>query len=83
MRVRISKLKVRLGHYLRAVRRGESVTILDRNTPVAQIVPLRQPALQIRKPLPGSLPLNRVPLLPHLDVDVDIVELLMEDRQKR
>ncbi len=77
----VAELKARLSHYLRAVRRGETVTILDRDTPVAQIVPVQQPALQVREPIPGSPPFNRVPLPPPLDPDIDIVQLLMEERQ--
>jgi prevent-host-death family protein len=36
--VRISEVKNRLSHYLRLVRGGEEVEILDRDTPVARIV---------------------------------------------
>src|SRR5262252_5089668 len=39
LRVTISALKNNLSRYLRSVRRGESVEILDRDTPVARIVP--------------------------------------------
>lgn len=40
MKVKISDLKARLSAYLRRVRRGETVVVLDRATPVARIVPL-------------------------------------------
>src|SRR5207247_2165703 len=40
--VRIADLKARLSEYLRAVRRGETIAVLDRDTPVAQIVPIRE-----------------------------------------
>ena len=33
--VRIAELKARLSEYLRAVRRGETIAVLDRETPVA------------------------------------------------
>ena len=36
----ISKTKNELSRYLDAVRRGETVVILDRNRPIAQIQPL-------------------------------------------
>ena len=42
MRVLISQLKARLSHYLAAVRRGQTVTVLDRKTPIARIVPLSE-----------------------------------------
>lgn len=34
----VTDLKNRLSHYLRLVARGESVTILDRGRPIAQLV---------------------------------------------
>ena len=40
--VRIAELKSRLSEYLRAVRNGETIAVLDRETPVAHIVPVRE-----------------------------------------
>jgi len=80
--VRIAELKARLSEYLRAVRRGETIAVLDRETPVAQIVPVRErPALRVRKPTPDAPPLNRVRLPKPAKLNVDIVELLLEERQ--
>lgn len=80
--VRIAELKARLSEYLRAVRRGETIAVLDRETPVAQIVPVRgRTALRVRKPAPGTPPPNRVPLPKRLRLDVDVVQLLLEERQ--
>ena len=80
--VRIADLKARLSEYLRAVRRGETIAVLDRDTPVAQIVPIRdRSALRVRMPAPGASPLNRVRLPKPAKLNVDIVELLLEERQ--
>ena len=80
--VRIAELKSRLSEYLRAVRNGETISVLDRETPVAQIVPVREGvALRIRKPVPGAPPPNRVRLPKPLKLKVDIVDLLLEERQ--
>jgi prevent-host-death family protein len=80
--VRIAELKARLSEYLRAVRRGETIAVLDRDTPIAQIVPVRErPALRVRKPVPGAPPLNRVRLPKPAKLKIDIVELLLEERQ--
>ena len=38
IRVSVSETKNRLSHYIRLVRGGEEVEIMDRNTPVAKIV---------------------------------------------
>jgi prevent-host-death family protein len=80
--VRIAELKSRLSEYLRAVRNGETIAVLDRDTPVAQIVPVRERvALRIRKPAAGTPPPNRVKLPKPLKLDIDIVDLLLEERQ--
>jgi len=80
--VRIAELKARLSEYLRAVRRGETIAVLDRETPVAQIVPVRDRlTLRVRKPARGTPPPNRVPLPKPLKVNIDIVQLLLEERQ--
>jgi prevent-host-death family protein len=86
-RVGIAELKTHLSKYLRAVRNGQTVMVLDRETPVAEIVPIRErpkverPKIQIIKPPPGAPPPNRIPLPPPLKTDIDIVDLLMEERQ--
>jgi len=80
--VRIAELKARLSEYLQAVRAGETIVVLDRDTPVAQIVPIRErSALRVRKPAAGAPPPNRVPLPKPAKLDIDIVQLLLEERQ--
>ena len=81
--VRIADLKAHLSEHLRAVRRGRTLTILDRDRAIARIVPYdaeRRP-LTVRTPRPGAPPLARVPLPPPLRLKVDIVALLAEERQ--
>jgi len=80
--VGIADLKARLSEYLRAVRRGETIAVLDRETPVAQIVPVRdRSAVRVRKPAPGTPAPNRVLLPKRAKVNVDVVQLLLEERQ--
>lgn len=80
--VRIAELKARLSEYLRVVRRGETIAVLDRETPVAHIVPIRErPMLRIRKPAPGTPPLNRVTRPKPLRLEIDVVDVLLEERQ--
>jgi prevent-host-death family protein len=80
--VRIADLKARLSEHLRAVRAGETIAVLDRDTPVAQIVPAPdRVALRIRKPAPGTPAPNRVPLPKAAGPEIDVVELLLEERQ--
>ena len=80
--VRIAELKARLSEYLRAVRRGETIAVLDRETPVAQIVPVRERStLRIRKPAAGAPSPNRVTLPKPSQSNIDVVQLLLEERQ--
>lgn len=80
--VKIAQLKARLSEYLRRVRRGHTLTVLDRDTPVARLVPyVEQEPLRVREPLGRYTTLQDVPLPPALGVDFDIVDLLLEERQ--
>jgi len=80
--VRIAELKARLSEFLRAVQGGESIAVLDRNTAIAQIVPIRdRPGLRIRKPSADAPALNKVPLPKPARLNIDVVDLLLEERQ--
>ena len=81
--VGIVELKSKLGEYLRRVRAGDSLTVMDRAMPVARIVPYEREAtpLRVRSPKPGApRPGDFKPPAP-LDVDLDVVDLLLEDRR--
>lgn len=81
--VRVADLKSRLSEHLRKVRAGRTVTVLDRSTPIARIVPYEEQSssLTVRSPLPGAPSLKQVPLPPPLRLRRDIVALLLEERQ--
>lgn len=83
-RIGIAELKARLSENLAAVRRGETIEVLDRTTPVALIIPYR-PAnepLQIR-PAGRKTRLGEIPLPRRSNIREDIVELLLDDRAAR
>ena len=81
--VGVAELKSHLSEHLRNVRRGEVVMVLDRSTPVARLVPVSGPGepLVTRQPRPGAGAPGRVPLPPRLAPPVDVVALLLEERQ--
>jgi len=82
--VRIAELKARLSHHLRRVRAGEPLTVLDRNTPVAKLVPLDEDDdIVITKPAPGTPSFASIKMPPPTKLPFDIVELLLEDRRRR
>jgi prevent-host-death family protein len=78
--IRIADLKARLSEHLRAVRNGGTVTVFDRDTPVARIVPYAAQPLEIRK---ARRRLRDLKLPPKPSKRTDSVALLVEDRRRR
>jgi prevent-host-death family protein len=78
--VRIADLKARLSEHLRSVRNGGTVTVLDRDTPVARIIPVGTPSLEIRKAKRRLLDLK---LPPRPSKRTDSTAALLEDRRRR
>jgi prevent-host-death family protein len=78
----VADFKAHLSEYLRDVRRGHSLTIQDRDQPIARVVPYEQsnPVLAVREARKRYGSLASVPLPPPLRLDVDPVALLLEDR---
>jgi prevent-host-death family protein len=79
-KVRIAALKARLSEHLRSVRKGRTVIVLDRDTPVARIVPYTAEPIEVRKASrrPRDLKLPPRPALP-----TDSLAVLLEDRRQR
>ena len=78
--VGIADLKARLSEHLRSVRNGDSLTVFDRNTPIARIVPYGTQPLEVRKATQRLRDLKRPPKPAKR---TDSVALLLEDRRKR
>jgi prevent-host-death family protein len=79
--VGIAHLKARLSDYLRAVRRGHSVTVQDRDRPIARLVPYEGE----HDPMTGRRPVGRlqdVQLPAPLGRRIDSVSALLEERQQ-
>lgn len=76
--ISISELKARLSSELRKVRAGGEVVVLDRDKPVAMLVPYETEALEVRPP---TKPLPRKP--PRIRIAVDPVDVLLEERRSR
>ena len=84
-KVRIAELKSRLSEHLRAVKRGETIVVLERDSPIARITPLeagRSP-LVVRPRSERAVPLARIPLPAPLKLRTDVVALLAEERGAR
>lgn len=85
-----SRLKARMGQYMRAVRAGEEIVVTDRDQPVARLVPFKgasSPApdtLPIVQPKdPGAPPLGKVRLRAIRYRGRSTTELLLQDRKRR
>ena len=79
----VSELKAKLSGYLAQVRRGATITVCDRHTPIARLVPFDGDAegLEVREPADaGSLP--AAPGVT-LRKSIDVVTLLRADRDQR
>ena len=76
----IADLKVHLSEHLESVRKGRTLTVLDRDTPVARIVPFTNDALEVRRARRHPKDLT-LPLPP--DAPTDSLALLLEDRDRR
>ena len=80
--VGIADLKARLSEFLRLVRKGHAVTVLDRGRPVARIVPYeREVRLQVRRAAGKYERLADIPLPEPVDLDFDVLDVLREERQ--
>ncbi len=79
-RVGIAEFKARLSSYLRGVRRGEPITLYDRDTPVARVVPVESRAGPLVVREAGTRP-GDVALPAPLGRPVDSLAALLEERQ--
>lgn len=78
----VAELKAKLSEYLRSVRRGNEIVVMDRNEPVARLVPISGLGpLTIREPRSPYGSLADVPLPPPAALKLDAVALLLEDRR--
>lgn len=81
-KVGIADLKAHLSEHLRRVRAGRTLTVMDRDTPVARIVPYerQEPLLAVRSATrrPADLELPPGPAKP-----TDSLAVLLRDRASR
>ncbi len=78
--VKVAELKAQLSAYLRAAREGHAVTVCDRETPVARLVPYHVTT----EPLPSKPPSRKwgeAKLPPRLGRRSDSLAALIEERQ--
>ncbi len=82
--VRIAELKAQLSQYLARVRRGATVVVHDRKTPIARLVPFTEMQDEFvvkepTRPMPG---LKDIPGV-KLKRGIDLLRVLRENRDQR
>jgi prevent-host-death family protein len=78
--VRIAELKARLSEHLRSVRKGRTLTVFDRDTPVARIVPYAAEPLEVRR---ATRRLRDLVSPPPPSAPTDSLAVLLDDRRRR
>jgi prevent-host-death family protein len=80
--VGVAEFKSRLSEYLRNVRKGHDLVILDRDQPIARVIPhTASGPLVVREPIKGYRTLGDLPLPTPARLRTDAVALLLEDRR--
>jgi prevent-host-death family protein len=86
----VSELKARLSHYLRKVRSGGEVQVLDRGVPVARLVAVESVGPEARQLLASSGSVRAAERvsdeglqLDPVKIDVDLLAALHEEREDR
>lgn len=78
--VGIADLKSRLSEHLRSVRKGRTLTVLDRDTPVARIVPYVAEPIEVRR---ATRRLRDLEPPPPPASPTDSLAVLLDDRRRR
>ena len=78
--VGIADLKARLSEHLKFVRKGRTLTVLDRNTPVARIIPYAPDPLEVRR---ATRRLRDLQPPPPPSTPTDSLSVLLDDRRRR
>jgi len=76
----IAELKARLSEHLRSVRKGRTLTVLDRDTPVARIVPYVAEPVDVRR---ATRRLRDLVPPPPPSGPTDSLTVLLDDRRRR
>jgi prevent-host-death family protein len=81
-----SLFKAKLGQYMRAVRRGKSVVVTDRDQPVARFVPFEDESSPTDTGWPrdpAAPPLGQVIVQSIQRKNTDTTQMLLDDRARR
>ena len=82
--VKIASLKAHLSRHLREVRAGQIVTVYDRATPIARLIPVEgSDDLVVTRPAANAPSIGRIRISrPSRPLRIDVVDLLVKDRKR-
>ena len=81
--VSVSELKAKLARFLRLVKTGEEIEILERGSPIAKLTVLKNKTrLNTRQPLKNPKMLAKLHFKTKHESDFDIVDFLIQDRRR-
>ncbi len=81
--VGIADLKAHLSAHLKSVRKGRTLTVLDRDTPIAKIVPFSAEPLEVQRARRPPKDLSAHVAAPAPTTPTDSLAVLLEDRGQR
>ncbi len=79
----IADLKAHLSEHLKSVRKGRTLTVLDRNTPIARIVPFAAEPLEVRHSRRRPKDVSDLASAAASATPTDSLAVLLEDRGQR
>ncbi|HNE20614.1 MAG TPA: type II toxin-antitoxin system prevent-host-death family antitoxin [Turneriella sp.] len=79
----VSEFKAHLSEYLREVQNGHEITILDHKRPVAKVVPIANETMRDRLGSRPPLQKGFRDIRPHVELDIDPAQYIIEDREDR
>lgn len=84
-RALVSELKTHLSSYLAEVRRGQTIIVCDRATPIARLIPYEADEADGFEVVPASLHVSELKRVRSVRPkrSIDVVRLLREDRDAR
>src|SRR5436190_21501780 len=81
--VSVARLKTNLSWYLAVVREGKEIVVTSHRHPIARIVPVEKTFAGDLKIIPAKKPISSLKKIKGLNLEVDLLEELLADRQRR
>lgn len=81
--VSVAQLKSKLSQYLAAVKNGKEIVVTSHRHSIARIVPVAKNAAVDLEIIPAKKPVSSLKKVKGMNLKVDLVADLLEDRRRR